>query len=220
MFVFCGYSSLLELGAIALIVAIVTPIASLSIAPEAFAQQADTIILDPIEVTARRSSEPLTSVPVSVDVVQGRDAELEAPSNAAVDISRRVPNYSVTDVGNPLFAFGSIRGVGTLSFPQNPFDSTIGYALNGMPLSMYGGTQQLLDVSRVEVLRGPQNVLFGRSSEGGTVNIVPAEPDGVRDIRLRGEVGTNGNYLEHFPITLRRNQPRRDNFGIPRVRSA
>ncbi|GGC63125.1 TonB-dependent receptor [Chelatococcus reniformis] len=153
------------------------------------------IALDVIEVTARRSEEPLTNVPVSVGLVLPREIAMEAPTNAAVDISRNVPNYSVTDVGNPLFAFGAIRGIGTLSFPQNPFDSTIGYALGGSPISMYAGSQQLLDVARVEVLRGPQNVLFGRSSEGGTVNIVPAEADGVRDIRVRGEVGSNGNYL-------------------------
>jgi iron complex outermembrane recepter protein len=151
-------------------------------------------VLETIEVTARRDPEQLADVPMSVDVVRPHES-LEGPSNAAIDISRRVPNYSVTDVGNPLFAFGAIRGVGTLSFPQNPFDSTIGYALNGTPLSMYGGTQQLLDVTRVEVLRGPQNVLFGRSSQGGTINIIPAEPDGVRDIRLRGEIGTRGEYL-------------------------
>lgn len=154
-----------------------------------------SITLDPVEVTARRIAEPLADVPASVGVLQQRDIELAAPTDAAVEISRQVPNYSVTSPGNPLFAFGAIRGVGTLSFPQNPFDSTIGYALNGVPLSMYAGTQQLLDVARVEVLRGPQNVLFGRSSEGGTINIVTAEPDGRRDFRLRGEIGTGGNYL-------------------------
>ena len=157
--------------------------------------QSDTVVLDPIEVTARRSTERLADVPVSVEVVSPQGMEMESPSNAAIDISRRVPNYAVADVGNPLFAFGAIRGVGTLGFPQNPFDSTIGYALNGTPLSMYAGTQQLLDVSRVEVLRGPQNVLFGRSSQGGTINIIPNEPDGTRDIRVRGEIGTRGEYL-------------------------
>jgi iron complex outermembrane receptor protein len=162
---------------------------------EAEPAEGTTILLDEIHVTARRSSEPLSEVPVSVGVVTPREIELESPAAAAVDISRSIPNYSVTDVGNPLFAFGAIRGVGTLSFPQNPFDSTVGYALNGNPISLYAGTQQLLDVSRVEVLRGPQNVLFGRSSQGGTVNIVTAEPDGVRDVRIRGEIGTDGNYL-------------------------
>jgi iron complex outermembrane receptor protein len=157
--------------------------------------RSESVTLDTLEVTARRTAEPLANVPVSVGVATPADIAFEAPSNAAIDISRRIPNYSVTDVGNPLFAFGAIRGVGTLSFPQNPFDSTIGYALNGTPLSLYAGTQQLLDVQRVEVLRGPQNVLFGRSSEGGTVNIVPTEADGVRDLRIRSEFGTRGNFF-------------------------
>lgn len=156
---------------------------------------ANSVTLEEIEVTARRRPEKLSDVPVSVDLAQPSDIELEAPSNAAVDISRRIPNYSVTDVGNPLFAFGAIRGIGTLGLALNPFDTSIGYALNGTPISLYAATQQYLDVQRIEVLRGPQNVLYGRSSEGGTVNIVTAEPDGVRDVRVRGEVGTRGNYL-------------------------
>lgn len=155
----------------------------------------DVISLEALQVTARREAEPLANIPVSIGLVTAREIGLESPANAAVDISRSVPNYSVTDVGNPLFAFGAIRGVGTLSFPQNPFDSTVGYALNGNPLSLYAGSQQLLDVQRVEVLRGPQNVLFGRSSQGGTVNIVTAEPDGERELKVRGEIGTNSTYL-------------------------
>lgn len=54
------------------------------------------------------------------------------------------------------------------------------------------GSQQYLDISRIEVMRGPQNVLYGRASQGGAVNIVTAEPDGTRDIRMRGEIGTDG----------------------------
>lgn len=158
----------------------------------ALAQQ--PMMLDTIEVTARRDPERLIDVPVSLEVVRPAES-IEAPSNTAVDLSRSVPNYAVTDVGNPRQAFSAVRGVGTLGFPLNPFDTTVGYTLNGAPLSLYAGFQQLLDVNRVEVLRGPQNVLFGRSSQGGTVNIVPNEPDGVRDIRLRGEIGTRGEYL-------------------------
>ncbi|MGQ3671436.1 TonB-dependent receptor [Xanthobacter sp. TB0136] len=188
---------------IAIALASVTGIFSLSAPSQALAQEsgADTggsgseFVLEAIEVTARRDAEPLFNVPVSVGLVTSGELALESPANAAVDISRSVPNYSVTDVGNPLFAFGAIRGVGTLGFPQNPFDSTIGYALNGMPLSLYSGSQQLLDVQRVEVMRGPQNVLFGRSSQGGTVNLVTAEPDGTRDMRIRAEVGTNRNLV-------------------------
>lgn len=156
---------------------------------------AATVMLDELQVTARRTPEKLSNVPVSVDIARPSDIELEAPSNASIDISRRIPNYSVTDVGNPLFAFGAIRGIGTLGLALNPFDTSIGHALNGTPISLYAASQQLLDVQRIEVLRGPQNVLFGRASEGGTVNIVTAEPDGVRDVRVRGEVGTRGNYL-------------------------
>lgn len=156
---------------------------------------AETTVLAPIIVTARREAENLANVPMSVGIADQGTVSLESPSNGAVDVSRNIPNYNVNDVGNPLFAFGAIRGIGTLSFPMNPFDSTISYAQNGMPISMYAGSQQYLDISRIEVMRGPQNVLYGRSSQGGAVNIVTAEPDGTRDLRIRGEIGTEGEYL-------------------------
>ncbi|CAM5314470.1 Pesticin receptor [Mycolicibacterium aubagnense] len=152
-------------------------------------------LLPRITITARREAENLFDVPVSVGIADSAVVSTENPSNAAIDVSRSIPNYNVNDVGNPLFAFGAIRGIGTLSFPMNPFDSTISFAQNGMPISMYAASQQFLDVSRVEVMRGPQNVLFGRASQGGAVNIVTAEPDGERDLRIRGEIGTNGEYL-------------------------
>ncbi|MGK6315765.1 TonB-dependent receptor [Neorhizobium sp. DT-125] len=184
----------------------VAAIALLSSGAGALAQSAEeaaeddnaSTVLQPIVITARRGAEDLSQVPLSVGLADERAISLESPSNAAIDISRSIPNYSINDVGNPLFAFGAIRGVGTLSFPMNPFDSTISYAQDGMPISMYAGSQQYLDASRIEVMRGPQNVLYGRASQGGAVNIVTGEPDGTRDIRLRGEIGTDGEYLTDF----------------------
>ncbi|MEM8837597.1 MAG: TonB-dependent receptor plug domain-containing protein [Pseudomonadota bacterium] len=148
-----------------------------------------------IEVTARREAEDLLNVPASVAVDQNPSESIQNPSEGAAEVGRRVPNYSVNDVGTPTQTFGAVRGVGTLGFPLNAFDTTITYAVNGLPISLLAGSHQLLDLERVEVLRGPQNVLFGRSSQGGTINYVTRKPDGERDIRVRGEIGTDGEFL-------------------------
>ena len=145
-------------------------------------------------VTARRVDEDILDVPASVSSVQ-IDELLESAPNAATDAARNIPNYSVADLEWPASSFASIRGVGNLIFPQNPYDTTISYNLNGQPLSLSAAFTQLLDVERIEVVRGPQNVLYGRGSLGGSVNYVTRQPDGERDLRLRGEIGTQGVFL-------------------------
>lgn len=148
-----------------------------------------------IVVTARREKEPLSEVPGSVSVDQNPAEALQIASDGAVQLGRRIMNYAVNDIGNPNQNFAAIRGVGTIGFPLNAFDTTVTYAVNGLPISLYAGYHQLLDMERVEVLRGPQNVLYGRSSQGGTINYVTREADGERDYRFRGEIGTDGEYL-------------------------
>ena len=161
-------------------------------AQEAAAQEVE---LQPITiVTARRVDEDILDVPASVSSVE-IDNVAENASDAATNAALGVPNYSVTDLEWPAADFGSIRGVGNLILPQNPFDVTVGYNVNGQPVSLSGGFPQLLDVERIEVVRGPQNVLYGRGSQGGSINYVTRQPDGQRDFRIRGEIGTDGTYL-------------------------
>ena len=155
----------------------------------------EVVDLPGIVVTARREKEPLLEVPESVTVDQDPSEAIQIPSDGAAQVGRRVMNYAVTDVGNPNQTFAAIRGVGALGYPLNAFDTSVTYAVNGLPVSLYAGYQQLLDLDRIEVLRGPQNVLYGRSSQGGTINYVTREADGARDLRIRGEIGTDGEYL-------------------------
>lgn len=163
-------------------------------APIASAHGQDVLELGGIVVTARRVDEDILDVPASVSTT-AVDEILDSATNEATEIARRIPNYNVIDTDWPRANFGAIRGVGNLTFPQNPFDTTIGYSLNGQPLSLFAAYLQLLDVERVEVVRGPQNVLFGRGSQGGSVNYVTKEPDRERDVRFVAEVGTDETYL-------------------------
>ncbi|MCC5859251.1 MAG: TonB-dependent receptor [Ectothiorhodospiraceae bacterium] len=144
-------------------------------------------------MTARRVLEPLHQVPVSVAIIEP-DVRMHGAIDAATEAARSAPNLALSDNG-PGRRYGLIRGIGLMGHPISPFDGTVSFALNGQPLSGDAGFSQSLDVERVEVLRGPQNILFGRSSQGGTINIVPRVADWQRERRVSGQFGSDNQYL-------------------------
>lgn len=131
-----------------------------------------------IVVTALKRPQALSEVPASVSILSG---DLLRRLNAD-DFSRvadAVPGvaFATTGIGNSQYI---VRGIGGVGFAQSP---TTGVYLDETPLqtrTTRGASQpdpQLFDVQRVEVLRGPQGVLFGSSSMGGLVRIVSKQPD-------------------------------------------
>lgn len=154
----------------------------------------DTIMLDPITVTARRHDEDAQSVPISMNVIEGRAVDRISPSTSNTDIARMTPNFVTQEFGGPYTNIGHIRGVGSL-FPLSPDDTSVSFNVDEIPMSAFGLPPSTLDLTRVEVLRGPQGTLYGRNSQGGAVNYIPNRPEFMRELRLRGEVGTNGWHL-------------------------
>lgn len=163
------------------------------------AQQADAgleepTVLDSITITARRHSEEAQSVPISIKVIEGRDVEQISPASSNADIARSTPNFVIQEFGGPYTNIGHIRGVGSL-FPLSPDDTSVSFNVDEIPMSAFGLPPSTLDLSRVEVLRGPQGTLYGRNSQGGAVNFISNLPEFSPEFRLRGEVGTNGWHL-------------------------
>lgn len=152
--------------------------------------QADTLVLDPIEVTARKTKEDLKKVPESITVVTPESVK-SAPFDPGAAIARNSPNVQWINkaVGQQFF---SIRGVSSLGSPVNYSDGTVAFSTDGVPNSMMSASNILLDVNRVEVMRGPQGTLWGSNALGGAINVVTHQPDGTRDIHAAGEIGSNG----------------------------
>lgn len=144
-----------------------------------------------IVVTARKTAENLQTVPVAVTALSG-DALTEAGINNVFDIQGKVPNLYLQN--SAIDAAGltvAMRGQ-----KQNDFiltvDPSVGLYVDGFyhPRT-YGMRSALVDIERLEVLRGPQGTLYGRNTTGGALSVYSAQPR----YTLGGSVSLRaGNY--------------------------
>lgn len=135
--------------------------------------------LEEIVVTAQKRSESLQDVPIAMQAVTGDQLE-RYNADSAEDILNLFPNLN-TNVSNEVNKGFTIRGVGTNNFHGN-VNRAVGTYQDEVSLSTpYTGVLGLYDIERVEVLRGPQNTLFGRNTTGGAINYISKLPQPGED---------------------------------------
>ncbi|MEE4350191.1 MAG: TonB-dependent receptor [Pacificimonas sp.] len=139
-------------------------------------QEVDSDGLDVIVVTATRRQESLQDVPVSVAVFD--EATLERANSAnSTELLESVANLAITPAAGSTNANIFLRGVGSTGISFN-LQSGVGIYSDEVVLnSPVVNVAQLYDLERVEVLRGPQNTLYGRNTTGGAINFVSRKPD-------------------------------------------
>jgi iron complex outermembrane recepter protein len=158
-----------------------------------FARAADIDSLGEIIVTARKKSENIQDVALSVSALEKGsldrrfDVDLQSWANAA-------PNVVIDDLqqgpGSP--AAIAIRGIGTTDVEKS-FDPATGVVLDGIFIGVNSGAMlKSIDVQGVEILRGPQGTLFGRNSIAGVINVTREKPS---TDAVKGSVRASyGNY--------------------------
>lgn len=170
---------LLHVSVAALALAITSPLEAQLAAP-ADATSSDDAIGE-IVVTARRREETLQKVPVSITAFTSRDLaakQIDNISQIAGSTPNLVFNSSAPVSGSNTAASIFIRGIGQTDFTLVT-DPGVGLYLDGVYIARsVGGVLDLVDVQRVEVLRGPQGTLFGKNTIGGAINITSAPPTG------------------------------------------
>ena len=151
--------------------------------------------LQDIVVTARRSSESLQSVPVAVTALSGEFLERQN-FNDATALPRLAPSLTIEKQPSSLSAATVyIRGIGNQE-PSALSEQGVGIYLDGVYLARSAGAVfDLLDLERVEVLRGPQGTLFGRNTIGGALQLVTKKP--TDDFHLTAKAGY-GNFDEWY----------------------
>ena len=149
--------------------------------------------IEEVVVTARKREESLMDAPLSVSAFSSADLERFQIDDLG-DIQNIVPNLSL-NMGDAANAIIYIRGVGqrdSLSFA----DPGVGVYLDDVYLGRAQGSfLDMIDVERVEVLRGPQGTLYGRNTIGGAIKYVSAGPTQTPLLTMAGSIGRYDEYL-------------------------
>jgi outer membrane receptor protein involved in Fe transport len=158
--------------------------ATAQVAAQAPAQE--TATLDELVVTAQRREEKLQEVPIAVSAFSG-DMLRRQKIDGGPNLQLAIPNVTFAKSFYSGYNF-QIRGIGTKQTAVTG-DTSTGVHFNGAPLTSNRLFEaEFFDVERVEVLRGPQGTLYGRSATGGAVNVISAKPTGAFEGVLRAEV--------------------------------
>ena len=163
--------------------AVAAALATCAVAPRAHADDAAAAAdvapggLQEVVVTARKRSENLQDVPLSIDVLTQKDVQ-----NLGIvqfeDYATKVPSISFISVGPGTQTF-FMRGVSDGSNPNYANTSATGFFLDDSSLSWFGVEPDLhlYDIERIEVLNGPQGTTFGASSMAGAIRYITNKPD-------------------------------------------
>ncbi len=153
------------------------------------------IAQEPIEeivVTAQKREQNILEVPFSITAISEADVENRDITNIG-EIDRLVPNLQVTQApGNSTAAQIAIRGGVTIN-PALTWETTVGLYLDGVYIGKtQGSVFDVVEVERIEVLRGPQGTLYGRNTLAGGINIVSKAPSGELGGYAKAGVGNYG----------------------------
>ncbi len=131
--------------------------------------------LKSVTVTATRREESLQKVPVAVSVVEGEQLERDN-RNGVASIVQQVPSLNFRTGASNKDTSLFIRGVGTISTSPG-VEPTVATVIDGVVYGRPGqATLDLLDLERIEVLRGPQGTLFGKNASAGVLNVITKAP--------------------------------------------
>ncbi len=160
--------------------------------------------LTEIVVTATKRETNLQKTPIAISVLAPEGMK-DRHVMSLIDLADgAVPSLRVATFESRQSALTvGIRGIVPFDANQTARDQGVGIYIDGVYLGRQQGlNMSLLDVERIEVLRGPQGTLFGRNAEGGAVSMVTRKPTGEFGGRISGGVGNYGSYNGELHLNL------------------
>ncbi|HEY1898200.1 MAG TPA: TonB-dependent receptor, partial [Steroidobacteraceae bacterium] len=161
--------------------------------PATDATSDNTGALQEVTVTATRRSENVQTVPIAITAFTA-DALQQRNLISVTDLGNLTPSVNL-DAGAPFSGdrsvlSASIRGIGQDDFAFN-LNPAVGVYLDGVYLARtIGANQDLLDVDRIEILKGPQGTLFGANTEGGAISIITHTPGNEETFTAQATAGS------------------------------
>ncbi len=150
--------------------------------------------VDEVVVTARRRDEAPISVPVAVNVL-GSEQLRTLAVDSLQDLRAVTPGISVGEVSGGVGGTVSLRGVGTTAGSNPTFEQTVAVNIDGVQLSRGGAVRVgQIDMEKIEVLRGPQALFYGKNSPAGVISITTADPG--RSFEVEARAGYEFNARE------------------------
>ena len=154
------------------------------------------ITIEEIVVSARKRAENLQEVPIAVTAfteAQIKSAGIQRPA----DFISLMPNVTMVDSANVGDTQVSIRGI----VSTRDAESTFAYVVDGVLVTNPNGfNEELMDVSQIEVLKGPQGALYGRNAVAGAIIVTTNRPD--EEFEGKVKVGTGNNGSKNASLTL------------------
>lgn len=169
-------------------------VALLSVTIPAYADDSppnsEVLVLEPVTVTANKREQQQDKIDGSVSVRTAEDLKAAGVSNVA-DLEKVFPGLQIRSRGSSVYANVSVRGVTSPDF----YNPAVQIYVDGVPQSSSHFTQSLMDVERVELLRGPQGTLYGSNAYGGVINIITRKPETLTGMAAVG-VSTQGQTAD------------------------
>ena len=176
-----------SLCALAVSSALMTSFASYTVAAQ---ERQNDQGLERIEVTARKTVESLQEVPVAITSIGAQELS-DRGIEVITEIQQFSPNTTLqTSRGTNSTLTAFIRGVGQQD-PLWGYEPGVGIYVNDVYIARpQGAVLDLLDVSRIEVLRGPQGTLYGKNTIGGALKYITKEMSGDTTVNIEGTLGS------------------------------
>ena len=177
--------------------------------------------LETVVVTAQKREQDLQDVALAVSAVSG-DALKNLNLNNPTELKYVAPSVNFSPSANVRGEGFSVRGVGTVIFADS-IEQSVGTVLDGVPLARSGqAVADLIDVERVEVLRGPQGMLFGKNASAGLISITTRRPEYANSLdagvsfatrnELKAEVTGNAKLSDTLAVRASYASTERDGY--------
>ncbi|MDY0005271.1 MAG: TonB-dependent receptor [Spongiibacteraceae bacterium] len=166
----------------------------------AMAQSGGT--LEEVVVTAQKREQSLQETPIAITAFNSRDLQQKGIENLT-DLGTFAPNVKIASLpSNTAKAAIAIRGSVT-SNPAITWEPTVGMYLDGVYIAKFSGNVfKIVELERIEVLRGPQGTLYGKNTIGGAINMITKKPTGELGGTVRAGFGNFGQWEAYGSLDL------------------